>query len=1237
MVEQRRQSELIRKFKDIEGRLRSLSEKPRLQRLDEHVQDSEDVSGLLEDIREIISDYQVVQQMEMYKRACGLIVTAEASVLNNIRYAQRAEYCHGDRTGCLKGTRAAVLDQIEHWAQDSDKPPVYWLNGLAGTGKSTIAQTIAERIFADGRLGASFFCSRDFEDRSNLHFVFPTIAVQLARKYSEFRSILVPLVQSDPTIVDESLYNQMKKLIIKPLEKSSISTVIVIDALDECKDEEPASAILTVLGQFVSEIPKVKFFLTGRPEPRIREGLRIPLLAEATTIFVLHEVESSQVDSDIRLFFKQGFLELARHRHELDGWPAKEQLDLLCERAAGLFVYAVATVKFIDHRNDDPKKQLDRLLQLPNSTVYEGMTRFKPNTTLDSLYTSILQGAFGNDSPVNDPKVRSVLGAVILATNPLSPSTIGTLLGFDAEDVFPPLSSIHSLLALQEDTDQPVRPFHKSFPDFIIDPTRCINERFHVSPPSHHPELLVGCLNLMNRTLEKNMCKLPDAVTNSEVPDLHERIERHVSPALQYACKSWHKHLVDEYTVRTPEITSALHLFLENKFVFWLEVLSVLGAAREAVDALDLVTKRLEASPTVELANDCFHFVTGLFEVIEESAPHIYHSALPISPQMSMVRKLYEPHANPMTRIVHGLPVSWDLASVTMPYSCSAAAWSPCGRFIAISDGESRAEIRDAATLKRLTILEFPGGYFGRLVFSPDARLLLGYKYRPEKLISWDLQTGVVVSAISPEQWDDDTECSSITYSACGTMFGVLTCRSDAFTIRTYNVHPGTLTYSHPVEGKVVGDIWTNGGCLRFATMKSGSITTWELGFASRNTPIEVESLPFPDNPPHGLSPHSFHPTLSRLIFTHSERMFVWDARHSKFLLTARSKWRKRISFSSDGHLLIHKAGSSEIHLWKESPDGYTLYRKLNQGIGITDLLMSPDGESIFAFGFGEIQLLRSGPPGAPYAEFEMNTVDPTASFSRKKTHLWFIVEFSPDEASAAVASWGGKTITVLDLESGHAPLTIDAGMKVYGQRVSGSTVVAFGDEWVATWNLSARDSRYDGVNVKSRIRTVMTGCPGIGLLRGVSISPDLHRIAIGEGTSLHLHDVPTGRCLASVPMRGKGFRRLWFTSDGRQVWYITDEGEANGLAIAEDSKSSVIKLEYLEPTNQPPSTPPWLSSRGYQVTDDGWILGISGKRLLRLPPHWWSLDTIHRTWSGRFLALSRVGPPEVIILELEE
>ena len=454
---------------------------------------------------------------------------------------------------------------------------------------------MAARSGPDRRLGASFFCSRDFEDRSNLAFIFPTLAVQLARKYPKFRSLFIPLVESDPEISYDSLCNQMDKLIVQPLAESAISTVIVIDALDECKDEEPASAILSVIGRFASKLPTVKFFLTGRPEPRIREGFRLPLLAKATDIFILHDVEPSLVNTDIRLFFKHSFLEVTRRRSGLDGWPTDEQLDLLCKRAAGLFVYAVATVKFIDHKNNDPRGQLDALLQSPQITSHEGKTKLKANTTLDLLYMTIIQEAFGEDNPEsNDPKVHSILGAIVLAANPLSPSAIAMLFNFNVVDVSLRLSSVQSLLLLQDDINYPVKPYHKSFPDFITDPSRCTDPRFYISPPDQNSKILLSCLKLMGGILERNMCKLPEAVINSEVDDIKERKEKYLNHALQYACKSWHKHLDNRDPAHMSKITSVLHAFLEEKFLQWLEVLSVLGAVRNAIEALDAAARWLK-------------------------------------------------------------------------------------------------------------------------------------------------------------------------------------------------------------------------------------------------------------------------------------------------------------------------------------------------------------------------------------------------------------------------------------------------------------------------------------------------------------------------------------------------------------------------------------------------------------------------------------------------------------------
>ena len=506
-------------------------------------------------------------------------------MLNSCRRATGAGYQHGDRKGCLRGTRETVLNEIESWTEDFDESPVFWLNGLAGTGKSTIAQTVSEWLFADGLLGASFFCSRDFKDRSDLHFIFPTLAFQLAHKYPEFRSILVPLLRSNPDIVHESLYSQMWKLIVKPLKSADVSTVIVIDALDECTDDEPQSSILSVMGRLAEDIPKAKFFITGRPEPRINSGFRLPLLKALTNIFILHDVRPDLIDNDIRLFLRHEFLELAQRRR-LGKWPSDEHIDLLCRRAAGLFVYAVATVKFLDSGVHLPTRRLAVILGLPECTAPEGKTQFKPKTTLDSLYASILQTAFGEEDPEVDSKVRFTLGAVILVANPLPPSGIAELIGLAPEEVILFLTLVQSLLTVDEDFSQPVKAFHKSFPDFITDPSRCVDPRFYISPGDIQLEIATSCLRIMTRGLEQNILSLPDYALNSEVKDLQTRIDDRVSIGLRYACRSWHIHLT-KVTRGVESITPDLCFFLKRKFLAWLEVMSVLGTVRGSVTALE--------------------------------------------------------------------------------------------------------------------------------------------------------------------------------------------------------------------------------------------------------------------------------------------------------------------------------------------------------------------------------------------------------------------------------------------------------------------------------------------------------------------------------------------------------------------------------------------------------------------------------------------------------------------------
>ncbi|KAJ2901564.1 hypothetical protein MKZ38_001697 [Zalerion maritima] len=56
---------------------------------------------------------------------------------------------------------------------------IFWLSGMAGTGKSTISRTVARAFSGKQRLGGSFFFKRGDGDRGKAAKFFTTIAAQL--------------------------------------------------------------------------------------------------------------------------------------------------------------------------------------------------------------------------------------------------------------------------------------------------------------------------------------------------------------------------------------------------------------------------------------------------------------------------------------------------------------------------------------------------------------------------------------------------------------------------------------------------------------------------------------------------------------------------------------------------------------------------------------------------------------------------------------------------------------------------------------------------------------------------------------------------------------------------------------------------------------------------------------------------------------------------------------------------
>ena len=605
--------------------------------------------------------------------------------------------------------------------------------------------------------------------------------------------------------------------------------------------------------------------------------------------------------------------------------------------------------------------------------------------------------------------------------------------------------------------------------------------------------------------------------------------------------------------------------------------------------------------------------------MISTSAPHIYHSALLLSPKNSLVQALYGPQGSPLARVVQGASTSWDpsIASNSFPTHILNPVWSPCSKFITAACSYALV-VLDAVTLEQLHALYYPMelGIWGSLMYSPDGHLLTYYSYW---ITSWDFQTGGLISNIEVPGW-----CSSITFSGCGTMIGGL---SGQDTIVIYNVLSGTQISSHSVQGSAIKPIWTCGEYLQFATIEPELITIWEVSFTSSHTPTQISSLPVPDYSSRDLV---FFPTLSQLAFILEGRVLVWDAQHQKILLDSMDVENPtRGSFSPNGHFFMCCDWSWKFHLWKKSPDGYLPHQKFPTTYDYAAI--SPNGELIISSSGSTLKLWHI-------------TNSPTSlsiPVQAPKHSNGFLLEFSPDGSLVVFAQRWGITLTVLDVNSGNPQLVIDAGTMICGMGITGSKIIIVGDEKFVTWELPAEDCGFSTQwNTNNSVcTTAFEHQSPIESLNG-SISPHFNYAAILDNRKLAVYNMHTGEKLAAVEIMS-GI--VGFTPNGNEVWcgVLTRtrgqpwEVEMTQWAIVRDDGTNTTKLESLGETTKPLSDLPYHSSCDYQVTDDGWILGSSGKLLLWLP-HEWRSEEYYRKWGGKCLALGNSNLTEPVILELE-
>jgi hypothetical protein len=296
-----------------------------------------------------------------------------------------------DRASCFAGTREQLLTDIKAWIHEPDtEHPIYVLYGIAGIGKTTVAQTVAEYAANQKLLGASFFFSRAVEERKTGDHFFSTLAFQLAFYDPQLGAHIATAIQTTPDLPQTRLENQIKHLLLDPIQKAPISdqpVVLVLDALDECLPNQ-AMLILQLMAKNIQSMPNYKVFVTTRPEAHIETVLTNQTLLRP---FYLHEIEKSIAKGDIQLFLKHAFSkEQVSAVWQYGQWePSQHQLKVLGEKCGILFIMATTAVRYILDGYNNPDDQINQLLHgLDEQDGEQGVM-----SSLDKMYLEILKSA----------------------------------------------------------------------------------------------------------------------------------------------------------------------------------------------------------------------------------------------------------------------------------------------------------------------------------------------------------------------------------------------------------------------------------------------------------------------------------------------------------------------------------------------------------------------------------------------------------------------------------------------------------------------------------------------------------------------------------------------------------------------------------------------------------------------------------------------------------------------------
>ena len=470
------------------------------------------------------------------------------------------------------GTRVAFLDFIINWVNDPASERGLVLFGQAGTGKSSIAHEIARLFDKMHRLASSFIFLRREQSARKAHHLFTTLARDLADRYPSFKIALGNVVKDNTALrVGTRDYETLfESLILEPLKDVHIvgPILVVIDALDESGDTTSGAGLHAFLAKNLIRLPSnFRVVITSRPEHAIASAL---VEAPSVKIKYIDDTElAAATQKDILAFFQQ----------RLPSNEFRRYIGVLAGKAEGLFQWAAVASQLIL----DPPARFGYKKEKCINRLSEPSTNHHGQDLLDELYKEVLEGYF-TDREARD-LFRSVVGQLITSIEPLTIRSHIRLRqhapynkdsGAGVTGLLSRLGSLSSYVN-SSDNNLPIIPLHTSFCDFLTNKDK--SGDFYVGVRDAHHQLAHSCLNLLLDPLyglNFNICKLETSyLANDDVIDLKARVDQHIPPALLYACRFWGDHLI--HTVFNTDLFPKVQTLFNDKFLFWLEILSLTG------------------------------------------------------------------------------------------------------------------------------------------------------------------------------------------------------------------------------------------------------------------------------------------------------------------------------------------------------------------------------------------------------------------------------------------------------------------------------------------------------------------------------------------------------------------------------------------------------------------------------------------------------------------------------------